>query len=211
MHAAASATGAAAVVKGPPLGMWLFEQFAFPSIQAALGAAAQLSAWSEVVKASALDGATRSGNLAGTFFAPTNEAVAALLDAESIQMSALTRNSSLATQLVEAHLIPGQALRAVDLQPGARYPTALPGAYLTVTKGADGLAVIPFPTSANPATVLVPDIRAGKAVMHVIRSVLVPRFLVPSLTPGIGQPFGASSVTSALLSTLASPEALPLG
>lgn len=40
----------------------------------------------------------QSGVLAGTFFAPTNEAVAALLDAESISMAAITRNSSLATQ-----------------------------------------------------------------------------------------------------------------
>ena len=36
----------------------------------------------------------------------------------------------------------------------------------------------PYPTSANPAAVLVPDIMAGRAIMHVIRSVLVPRLLV---------------------------------
>ncbi len=35
-------------------------------------------------------------------------------------------------QLVEAHLIPGATLRAADLQPGVRYQTALPGAFLTV-------------------------------------------------------------------------------
>ena len=50
------------------------------------------------MQASALNGAVQSGSLVGTFFAPTNEAVAALLDAESIPMAAITRNSSLATQ-----------------------------------------------------------------------------------------------------------------
>lgn len=34
-------------------------------------------------------------------------------------------------QLVEAHLIPGEALRKADLQEGVRYQTAQPGAYLT--------------------------------------------------------------------------------
>ena len=37
-------------------------------------------------------------------------------------------------QLVEAHLIPGTTLRAVDLKPGALYQTALPGAFLTVRR-----------------------------------------------------------------------------
>ena len=50
------------------------------------------------MQASALHDAMQSGSLTGTLFAPTNEAVAALLDAESISMAAITRNSSLATQ-----------------------------------------------------------------------------------------------------------------
>jgi len=37
---------------------------------------------------------------------------------------------------------------------------------------------VPYPTSANPATVLVPDIMAGRAIVHVVHSVLVPRLLV---------------------------------
>ncbi len=45
----------------------------------------------------------RSGALVGTFFAPTNEAVAALLDAESIKLTAITNNRSLATQACPAH------------------------------------------------------------------------------------------------------------
>jgi hypothetical protein len=49
-------------------------------------------------QASALAGAARSGRLAGTFFAPTNQAVAALLDAESLKLSAITGNGSLASQ-----------------------------------------------------------------------------------------------------------------
>ena len=62
-----------------------------------MGAPSRLSC-SGRVQASALHGAMQSGILAGTFFAPTNEAVAALLDAESISLAAITRNSSLATQ-----------------------------------------------------------------------------------------------------------------
>lgn len=153
-------------------------------------------------------------------------------------------------QLVEAHLIPGEALRKADLQEGVRYQTAQPGAYLTaraipvtpsialgmyddrircsflvstrvmhalleylnevpcdlidssllkaqgraalhsgyavraqVLKNDDVLALVPYPTSANPATVLVPDIMAGRAMMHVVHSVLVPRLLVGPLAP----------------------------
>ena len=57
----------------------------------------------EDMQASSLGDAVRSGALVGTFFAPTNEAVAALLDAESIRLSALTSNRSLATQACPAH------------------------------------------------------------------------------------------------------------
>lgn len=57
----------------------------------------------EDTQASSLGNAVRSGALVGTFFAPTNEAVAALLDAESIRLSALTSNRSLATQASPAH------------------------------------------------------------------------------------------------------------
>lgn len=55
-------------------------------------------------QASALAGAMRLGALAGTFFAPTNEAVAALLDAESLKMAALVSNSSLVTQAGRLHV-----------------------------------------------------------------------------------------------------------
>jgi len=64
-----------------------------PAAPAAGGAAGPLRA-----QASALAGTARSGRLAGTFFAPTNQAVAALLDAESLKLSAITGNGSLASQ-----------------------------------------------------------------------------------------------------------------
>ena len=67
----------------------------------------------EDMQASSLGDAVRSSVLVGTFFAPTNEAVAALLDAESIRLSALTSNRSLATQACPAHY--AVALRACTL------------------------------------------------------------------------------------------------
>lgn len=53
----------------------------------------------------------------------------------------------------------------------------MPPLALQVQRG-ELLTVTPYPTSANPAAVLVPDVKAGRAIMHVIRSVLVPRLLV---------------------------------
>ena len=64
----------------------------------------------------------------------------------------------------------------------------MPPLALQVQKG-ELLTVTPYPTSANPAAVLVPDIMAGRAIMHVIRSVLVPRLLVGA-RPGPCLPFG---------------------
>jgi len=60
-----------------------------------------------------------------------------------------------------------------------------PGVWAQVKRSGGGrLAVVPLPTSANPAPVLVADIRAGAAIVDVVGSILVPRTLVRARSPG---------------------------
>lgn len=81
-------------------------------------------------------------------------------------------------QVLSYHVIPEAALRAADLEDGQNLTTAVEGAKpleLHIedfdSDGTDNVEVV---GAHNAAEVVVPDIVAGKSVIHVIDHVLIP-------------------------------------
>jgi uncharacterized surface protein with fasciclin (FAS1) repeats len=78
-------------------------------------------------------------------------------------------------QVLSYHVVPAAAT-SNDLQNKA-YPTLLNNgvvATVTVTKRPGGGVRITGGSSDNVATVIVPNIRAGRSIIHVIDTVLIP-------------------------------------
>jgi len=112
-------------------------------------------------------------SLVATVFAPTNDAFDALLEALGTTAEELFSNSTLVAVLLSYHVVPGQALEAADLTDGMKLDTLLgeSGDPLTVSIEDDGVEI---EAVGSTATVLVPDVAAGQAVVHVIDEVLLP-------------------------------------
>lgn len=77
------------------------------------------------------------------------------------------------TQVLSYHVVPAAALTSNQLQEVA-YNTALAGQAVTVDKRPSGGVGITGGSPQNVATVIVPNIRAGRSIIHVIDTVLVP-------------------------------------
>lgn len=79
------------------------------------------------------------------------------------------------TQVLSYHVIPTGALNSGQLAE-APYPTALAdkSVSVTLTKKVPGGVRIIGGSPTNVATVVVPNIRAGRSMIHVINAVLVP-------------------------------------
>lgn len=75
--------------------------------------------------------------------------------------------------MLSYHVIPTPAT-SNDLDSGKAYPTALQGASVTVTKLSSGAVRIKGSPACNTAKVTVANIRAGKSIIHVIDTVLLP-------------------------------------
>jgi uncharacterized surface protein with fasciclin (FAS1) repeats len=76
-------------------------------------------------------------------------------------------------QVLSYHVVPAAALNSGQLQEQA-YATALTGKTVTVDKRPSGGVRITGGSATNVATVIVPNIRAGRSIIHVIDTVLVP-------------------------------------
>lgn len=106
-------------------------------------------------------------------------------------------------QILQLHIIPGGALLASQLTEGEVLPTALEGATVTVDLLDDGVA---FTSVNNSATVIVPDIRAGSSVIHVINDVLLPAGVGSGAAPAApAAPATLSPVVPAPVTTAAAP------
>lgn len=80
-----------------------------------------------------------------------------------------------AVQVLSYHVIPSAAATSAQLVDGKSYPTALDGATVTTDKRPSGsVRIIGAGNGDKVATVIAPNIRAGKSIIHVIDEVLLP-------------------------------------
>lgn len=77
------------------------------------------------------------------------------------------------SQVLSYHVIPGAALTSNELK-SMPYATALTGASVTVRKRSHGRVTIRGGSATNVAKVTVANIKAGKSIIHVIDTVLLP-------------------------------------
>ena len=86
----------------------------------------------------------------------------------------LINDAELLKTVLSYHVIPGVAATAADLKDGQKLPTEDGSETITVSKSGGTVKFIPSATNAPEATVVVPDIKAGDAVVHIIDTVLLP-------------------------------------
>lgn len=81
--------------------------------------------------------------------------------------------AALPVQVLSYHVIPAAALNSKQVQSQA-YMHTLQGARVTIKKRSSGSVRITGGTPGNRANVIVPNIRAGNSIIHVIDAVLLP-------------------------------------
>lgn len=101
--------------------------------------------------------------------APTNEALAGLLQASGLTTDEFLEDIDAARQVLLTHVVPGAALRSSQLSAGQRLES-LSGAELVVQ--AAPLAI--KSPSAPAAEVVTADVQACLSVVHVVDAVLLP-------------------------------------
>ncbi|KAI8462205.1 MAG: Fasciclin domain-containing protein [Monoraphidium minutum] len=124
------------------------------------------------VKAAGLAEALDKPDLAFTIFAPTNEAFGKLLAALKMTPEKLLADKPLLTKVLSYHVVPAVA-QSKSLKNNQKLPTLLKEQGLTVDLSKAGTVTIAGAT--NKAKVVAADVRAGKSVVHVIDTVLVPK------------------------------------
>ncbi len=110
---------------------------------------------------------TLSGTTAYTVFAPTNAAFADLLTELGVTKEALLADTTLLTQVLLYHVVPGTVKKA-DVPIGAAITTAQGG---TFTVGSD-LKITD--ARARQAAITATDLLATNGVVHVIDKVILP-------------------------------------
>eukprot|EP01025_Chloroclados_australasicus_P058447 TRINITY_DN733_c0_g1_i1.p1 TRINITY_DN733_c0_g1~~TRINITY_DN733_c0_g1_i1.p1 ORF type:complete len:314 (+),score=52.20 TRINITY_DN733_c0_g1_i1:117-1058(+) len=131
-----------------------------------------LSVLTKAIEASLLDQYLSDTSLVATLFAPSNEAMDALTVLLGISEDDLLTNPALAT-VVGYHLIPGLAAYSEDFKNDQKLLTSIKQ-NVTVTLPPSGKVLLTGFESSNVATVIVPDIQACNAVVHIIDTVLLP-------------------------------------
>lgn len=112
-----------------------------------------------------------NANFVGTVFAPTNAAfAAAATDLGGAEV--LANNTELLKRILQLHVVAGSALEASDLTNGTAVKTLLGVNVTVVIKG----TAVGITSPGGTAQVIVADVPvvAGRAVVHVISSVLLP-------------------------------------
>jgi uncharacterized surface protein with fasciclin (FAS1) repeats len=146
----------------------------FPNIAAAAIATPQLSSLVEVASAIGLAETLADENLVATAFAPNNAAFAAFLKEYNLTPDQLTAQPDLARLVLSYHLVPGVAATASSLTNGQQLPTQDQGQTITVIKNGNNVSLKPSADGAPIANVVTGDIKAGKAIVHIVDQVLVP-------------------------------------
>eukprot|EP01026_Neomeris_dumetosa_P078715 TRINITY_DN853_c0_g1_i1.p3 TRINITY_DN853_c0_g1~~TRINITY_DN853_c0_g1_i1.p3 ORF type:complete len:308 (-),score=64.37 TRINITY_DN853_c0_g1_i1:362-1285(-) len=131
-----------------------------------------LSILVEALKAAKLVDVLSDASLVATVFAPTNVAFEKVIKQFNTTAEALLADQFLASILLY-HVVPEVVVFSKDLVDGASVTTLL-GQDVTVDL-TDGVVIKGFGSSAN---VVIPDVEACKAVVHVIDEVLLPNFEV---------------------------------
>lgn len=75
----------------------------------------------------------KSPGFIGTVFAPTDDAIQAALDTAGVTKDQLFRNNSLLVDIVQYHVVPGDAISSERLKDDGVY-TSMRGKQLTITK-----------------------------------------------------------------------------
>ena len=139
----------------------------------------------QVASAAGLTQALSDSNLQATVLAPDNNAFSTLLTQLNLTADQLIANQDLVRVILSYHLIPNQALTAQELSNGQVLPTADDSETLTVVKGGSSVSFKPSGPNAPNAQVIGPNIKAGKAIVHIIDHVLIPanaNLKLPSMT-----------------------------
>lgn len=108
-----------------------------------------------------------------TLFAPDDEAFGKLLTTLNTTASELLGDVDLLTTVLSYHVIPGVAAKGADLEDRQKLPTLLDGESLeirTVTRGGLRIAT----GSRQRVRLGDADLDAGAAVVHIVKSVLIP-------------------------------------
>lgn len=114
-----------------------------------------------------------------TVFAPTNAAFAAVLDALDITKDELLSNTELLTKVLAYHVV-AKPIPSSEITAKKVYaPTLLKAAFVTVQRVADKVRVyngikIVGDLGDGDALVAIADVAAGKSIVHVIDTVLIP-------------------------------------
>jgi len=112
-----------------------------------------------------------------TVFAPSNTA---FQDDDLVTKTGLTAaqlllpaNKAKLVQLLQYHVFPTRAVASAQLKPGQQLVTALRGATpLMVEQDDDGQLEVAG--SGDSVEILQPNIKAGKAIVHIVDDVLIP-------------------------------------
>lgn len=123
-------------------------------------------------------------NLKATVFAPTNEAFDALFAALNVTPQEALQNVGLLQAVLDYHLIPGDRILTKNLDRLQSWGTNLPGQFLYFAKAGKAKVRVYFgrmkfdgATDLNFggfAQIIVPNVKADKAVVQVINNVLIP-------------------------------------
>eukprot|EP00884_Botryococcus_braunii_P018900 jgi/Botrbrau1/5694/Bobra.0071s0028.1 len=153
-----------------------------------------LSTFVAAAKAAGLEKMLSDSMLNGTFFVPTDTAFTGAKLSNGMPVAALLDNPPLLAQVLQYHWVVGKALQDIDLRPDVALQTALPKAYLQVIAGPSGKLMIAS-AYGPPASIITPNIKACKAIIHVIDHVLVPDMaammapaMAPMMSPERGMP-----------------------
>lgn len=107
-----------------------------------------------------------------TVLAPTNDAFVKLLGTLGVSKEELFANQTLLLGVLSYHVVPDAAVLAADLTDGQVLETLLgPTIPLTVEKSGDSVTLDGVGSSAS---VVIPDVEACAAIVHVIDNVLLP-------------------------------------
>uniref|UniRef100_A0A7S0RF88 FAS1 domain-containing protein n=1 Tax=Chlamydomonas leiostraca TaxID=1034604 RepID=A0A7S0RF88_9CHLO len=174
----------------------------FASVAAAATAYPQLSSLLAAVQAANLTSTLSDPNLVATVFAPTNSAFDALLAALNTTLAGLAADKEGLAATLMYHLVPGVAARSTQLTNQQSLPTLLAGRNLTVSlPGGGAVRIISQLTTAK---VTAANVSAGKAIVHIVDTVLLPDPALPpytSFAAAAGNARGFSTLSAALKAT----------
>ncbi|WIA41281.1 hypothetical protein OEZ86_004885 [Tetradesmus obliquus] len=142
----------------------------FASVQDAVAGLPELSMLNQNTNAIALADKLRDPNFVGTLFAPTNAALKPMEEAVGGDLTSLLGDPEQVNDVFSTAVIPTQVLTLADLKDGMSLPT-LNGNIVKVTikQTASGPAYY-----INKARITRGNIKAGKAIIHEMSSIVVP-------------------------------------